>query len=266
MVNFIALSRGVLPLHASAFIIDGLGVLVTGWSKGGKTEALLAAMSQGAEYVGDEWVYLQPDGTMFGLPEPIRVWDWHLEQLPELLRARPRADRLRLSTWRAVAALTRLGSDAPVPGAGLARRARPIATRQAYLQVPPEELFGKGRVALRGQLDSVVLVLSAESPNIATEMAGPLEVSGRMAASLTEEREPFLSHYRQFRFAFPERSSSLVETSKEREAELLAHLFDGRPAARVIHPHPCDILALGDAVLSAARSVKHPDVFSAVKP
>ena len=255
IINLVALTKGVLPLHASAFTIGPLGVLVTGWSKGGKTEALLAAVQRGGCYVGDEWVYLTPDGDMLGLPEPIRVWDWQLRQFPDLLRSRTRGDRARLSTWRGVRAAAAVASSSRLPGSGLARRAQPLAARQTYLQVPPKKLFGADRVVLRGALDAVVLMLSHDSPDIATDLARPTEVSGRMAASLAEERAPFLAHYRQFRFAFPELSSPLVESAEAREAALLARLFDGRRCAKVSHPHPCDLSALGDAVLSAARAV-----------
>jgi len=41
VINLTALAKGVLPLHASAFTYRGLGVLATGWAKGGKTETLL---------------------------------------------------------------------------------------------------------------------------------------------------------------------------------------------------------------------------------
>lgn len=61
LVNATALSKGVLPLHASAVTFEGTGPLVAGWSKGGKTEALLSFMRRGALYVGDEWVYLSAD-------------------------------------------------------------------------------------------------------------------------------------------------------------------------------------------------------------
>ena len=255
IINLVALSKDVLPLHASAFTIGPIGVLVTGWSKGGKTEALLAAVQRGGRYVGDEWVYLTPDGDMLGLPEPIRVWDWHLRQLPDLLRTRAPADRARLSTWRGVRAAAAVASSSRLPGSGLARRALPLAARQTYLQVPPRELFGADRVVLRAGLDAAVLMLSHDSPDIVTDLATPTELSGRMAASLAEERAPLLAHYRQFRFAFPDLASPLVDSAEAREAALLARLFDGRRCARVSHPHPCDLSALGDAVLSAARAV-----------
>jgi len=84
ILNLAVLSKGGLPLHAAAFSYNGTGVLATGWSKGGKTETLLAFVSRGAEYIGDEWVYISHDGSrMYGIPEPIRVWDWHLQYLPE---------------------------------------------------------------------------------------------------------------------------------------------------------------------------------------
>ena len=38
IVNATAMGNGYLPLHASACIYNGRGVLATGWTKGGKTE------------------------------------------------------------------------------------------------------------------------------------------------------------------------------------------------------------------------------------
>lgn len=258
MVNLTALANGVLPLHASAFTIGSLGVLVTGWAKSGKTESLLACAREGGRYVGDEWVYLTPDGQMLGLPEPIRLWAWHLEQLPDLLATRPRADRLKLSAWRAMADTARAGSRSRLPGSGLLRRGSPAVERQAYLQIPPAELFGAENVVLRGHLDSVVLVLSGSDDRIRTSAAGPTEVSGRMRASLADERAAFMAHYRQFRYAFPERSGTAVESAPRTEADLLTALFDHRPAAKVVHPYPCDIAALGRAVLTAAQEAAGP--------
>ena len=47
IVNLTALERGLLPIHASAFVHDGRGILVTGWAKGGKIEVLLAFAARG---------------------------------------------------------------------------------------------------------------------------------------------------------------------------------------------------------------------------
>ena len=74
MVNLVALGRDVLPLHASAFTLEGLNVLVTGLGEGrARPRPCWPAMARGASYVGDEWVYLTPTREMLGLPEPMRA-------------------------------------------------------------------------------------------------------------------------------------------------------------------------------------------------
>jgi hypothetical protein len=271
ILNLTALAKGVLPLHATAFTLHGQGVLVMGWSKGGKTETLLAAAARGAHYVGDEWVFVTPDGTMWGLPERIRLWAWQLDQFPEILSARSASDRRRLRAWRAMATsartAARLSSRVPLGGAAeLTRKAVPVLERQSYVRVPPADLVGEGRVALTGRLDAAVLVMSGSAEAITTRPAAPFEVSGRMAASLAEERVHLKAHYRQFRFAFPGRRSDLVEQAEAIEAGLLADLFDQRPAAVVTHPHPCDIGALGDAVLTAATELSSSAVPAVAAP
>ena len=254
VINLTALAKGVLPLHATAFTSGSTGVLVTGWSKGGKTEALLGCMSDGADYVGDEWVYLTDDGRMLGLPEPIRVWAWQFDQVPALLRARPAADRRRLATWRRLAGVAGTVAHSRLLGTSLVRRAEPILGRQAYLQVPPADLFGADKVSLEGRLDAVVLVMSHEEPRIVTRPVDAGEITQRMKASLEDERAPFMTHYRHFRYAFPDRANPVIDNAAELESKLLAALLDDRPSIKVVHPHPCDLHLLGRAVMDAAET------------
>ena len=112
-----------------------------------------------------------------------------------------------------------------------------------------------------------ILLLSHTSEETTTGVTGPTELSGRMAASLEEERATFMAHYRQFRYAFPQLSSPVLEVLDQVEAELLAASFDQRPCLKVCHPHPCDITELGQAVLEAAdalagRPARHPSAAS----
>lgn len=87
ILNLTLLRKDCVAVHASAFIYQGTGVLVSGWADGGKTTALLAFVSQGADYVGDEWIWLRGDGqAMYGLPRNLSLSAWHLKQLPQLRR------------------------------------------------------------------------------------------------------------------------------------------------------------------------------------
>lgn len=247
VINLTALAKGVLPLHASAFTFRGKGVLATGWAKGGKTETLLAFAARGAHYVGDEWVYLTSDGTMHGIPEPIRLWHWHVRQLPGLLDRLGSSTRARLSGLPAIAsAATALAGRLPDTGmpASVLRRAAPVIGRQAYVQVPPADLFGPDAIDLRGRLDALLLLVSHDQDTVTVEEIDGAEVGRRMLASLAEERAAFLAHYRQFRFAFPDLASETVERASELERALLERLLAGRAAHIVRHPYPVQLDSL----------------------
>jgi len=144
VINMTALRRDVLPLHASAFTYRGVGVLATGWGKGGKTEVLLAFAARGARYVGDEWVYLTPDGAMHVVPEPIRLWNWHVERLPELRAGLPATTRARLRSLPAVAS-SAAGLSARLRGlpASVLRRTAPVLRRQPTCRCRPPGSSGR---------------------------------------------------------------------------------------------------------------------------
>lgn len=255
VVNFTALAKGTLPLHASAVDYGGTGVLATGWSKGGKTETVLALMSEGARYVADEWTYLDPDtGQMFGVPEPIRIWSWQLRQLPGYRDAAvSRADRRRLDGLDAAHALmrralgTRWGTSAGATAA-LLRRAAPVVARQSYVQLPPHELFREALGPERTRLDVVLLAQSHAAPDVTLERIDGGEVAARMLHSLAHERLPFTSYYQQFRYAFPGSGSGVVERAADLERDLLRRTLVGKDAYLLRHPYPVALPRLFDVL------------------
>jgi hypothetical protein len=257
LVNLTALRRGVLPLHASAFTYRGVGVLATGWGKGGKTETLLAFAARGARYVGDEWVYLTPDGGMHGVPEPIRLWNWHIDQLPSLRADLSSMTRARLRVLPAVAS-SAAGLAARLRGmpASVLRRTAPVVRRQAFVQVPPARLFGEDALALHGRVDHVLFVASHDRDEVTIEPIAGASVAAHMLASLEEERGSFLQVYRQFRFLFPERRVDAIEQAAATERRLLERYLADRPAHVLRHPYPVDLESLVGPVEAAlgARS------------
>lgn len=249
ILNLTALVNGALPLHAGAFELDGRGVLVTGWSKGGKTELLMAAAGAGARYVGDEWVYLTADGQMHGIPEPVRLWDWHLAQLPEVRRTLGASDRLKLA---AIPALGRAERAMPgvvrrsAPGR-LLHRAIPVLEGQLHVDLPPDRLFGE-LGSLSGRLDHVLFVVAAAGPDITVGPIAPEEVARRMVFSLLHERLDLAALYQQARFAFPGLVNPHLEVVEAIQRERLLAILADRPAHVVTHPYPVDLEALLDAV------------------
>ena len=247
-LNVAVLANGGLPLHAAAFELDGRGVLVTGWSKGGKTELLMAATRAGARYIGDEWVYLTADGGMHGIPEPVRLWDWHLAQLPDVRASLGRAERVRLGllpvAGRVERALPRVVRRS-MPGRVL-HKAVPVIDGQRHVDLRPERLFGP-LGSLSGRLDHVLFVVAADGPGITVEPIDPDEVARRMVFSLLHERLDLTTLALQARFARPELDPGILEDLEAIQRGRLGTFLAGRPAHRIVHPYPVDFAAFLDA-------------------
>jgi hypothetical protein len=256
VLNLTVLGRGAVPLHAAAFVHEGVGAVVTGWSKGGKTEALLSFVDRGATYVGDEWVYLSGDGgTVTGIPEPIRVWDSHLRTVPHHWHDVPASGRARLRVISGVRDLVdRLPRGVRRSKLGRAAdRVLPLLEAQAHVDLTPAALVGAGHGAVVAPFDRLFWVVSADRPDIAVSPVEARSVAERMVFSLQYERLDLLGWYHRFRYAFPDAANPLLETAEELERKLLLQVVDGKPAWRVEHPYPVDIPALYDAMSPHCR-------------
>jgi hypothetical protein len=242
ILNLTLLARGILALHASAFVHQGNGIVATGWSKGGKTETLLAFAARGAEYVGDEWVYVSSDGArVYGIPEPIRIWKWQLDQLPEYAALAGSRERARLRALelllRREAALRRVGGG----------RLPALLRRQLHVDVEPRRLFG-GLGGLAAGFDRLFMLVSHDAPDLTVEPVDPLEVGRRMVFSLQHESLDFAAAYLKFRFAFPDAWNPLLAQTEELQRETLVRTLAGKPAYVVHHPYPVSLRALYEAM------------------
>ncbi|WP_164100504.1 hypothetical protein [Candidatus Laterigemmans baculatus] len=234
LINLRALAKGYLPLHASAVRARGRDLLITGWAKGGKTESLLGYAEQGALYIGDEWIYLTADGSeMVGIPEPIRLWDWHLSSLPQIWGRLRSRERLRLVGLRWAESV----AGAVARRSSLLRRVSDLIHRQRYVQVSPERLFGEARCA-RGAAEHLFFVVSHGAPDYTVRPIAAERVAAQMRFSMLEEFSGVLACYRSYRFAFPDRISPLLERLPEIVGVRLNQALSHLPASLVLHPYP----------------------------
>jgi hypothetical protein len=248
VLNLTVLANGALPLHAAAFEFEGAGVVATGWSKGGKTESLLAFAARGARYVADEWAYLSADGRrVYGIPEPVRLWDWHLRQAAQYRRRLARGERARLAALRAAAA-TEGAARALRRGrrGGAVDRVYSLVRNQLHVDAEPERLFGERQPST--SFDRLFFLVTHASPETIVEPIEPENVARRMLFSLQFERLDFIGAYLKLRFAFPEALSPLIENAQEIERERLLEILAGKPAYIVRHPYPTSLAGLHEAM------------------
>jgi len=227
-------------------------VLVTGWAKGGKTEALLAFTANGADYIGDEWVLLTPDGTaMYGIPERMRLQDWHLRYRPDLRAGVPVRTRL---FFKGVHVLDRLNGHlastrwVPHLPKNVMADALPALRRQLNTQVDPLAVFGGPPTRTTTAVDTVFFMVSRDTPEVEIAPIDPRDIAARMAASVRYERLPFTAAELAYAFAFPSRDLPESAAPMAPEIERIACALVGRSAYAVYHPYPCELGRLYDAM------------------
>jgi hypothetical protein len=253
IINLTALSRGVLPLHASALLYDGKGILITGWSKGGKTETLLSFAANGAKYVGDEWIYLSPDGErMYGIPEPTLIWYWHLQEMPHYKTMVNPKDLRRLQALNLVAKILKQLETTPLKRRTrylqILKRLTALVQRQLYIQLPPEKLFGQKAEKTDANPEKIFFVVSHDQTDVTVQPIDSQELGERMVFSLQEERMEFLSYYFKYRFAFPECSNPLIDQVEEIQRRLIRRAVANKEAYAIYHPYPFSIPSLFDTL------------------
>jgi hypothetical protein len=241
IINLTFLKKGYIPLHASAFLYNGAGSIVTGWAKGGKSEALFSFANHGAQYVGDEWIILSGDGSrMYGIPEPIRVWDWQFGYISNL---RPLISKEKKALFKAIHFLDAVYNTF---GRGKLKRAFPLKVlndalpgfkRQLNIQIPPEKLFVNG-LRTSAAPDKIFLMMSHSEAGIHVEPCDPMEIAHRMISSIEFEQKPIFDYYKGFKFAFPDLGNDFLESIREYQLSLLCSALEGKEAYKVVHPYP----------------------------
>lgn len=243
IIRLTFLKKDYVSLHGSAFCCNGTGILVAGWAKGGKTEMLMSFANHGAQYVADEWVLLSAHGErMLGLPTPVTLWDWQLEQVAPHLR--PELSREKRARFRTVHCLDavhrrleygRLKDLLWVKALGKLLR---VGREGLKVQASPEAVFGDLRCKQGASVDKLILVMSHSRPDVAIEPCDPTDIARRMVHSNEYEEEHLQQQYRAFRFAFPERRNPVLEDAEEMRSSLLYHALKGKEAYQVFHPYP----------------------------
>ena len=240
IINLTALKKhGCVPVHASAFAHEGTGVLVTGWVKSGKSEALLAFSPHGATYIGGEWVLLSPDGnSMYGLPGTFRMWDWQGRELSHLEHIGGNSRIFRLirildSVQRAMPeALLRRG---PLK---LLHEGMPALRRQLNFRVEPKVIFGDRCGSLKGHPDKIFIGMVHSDERVLIERAEPNTVADQLACAMEFELTSLMSHYRAFKFAFPGMRNEFLEKVHDVLRDALQEALATKEIYMLYHPHP----------------------------
>jgi len=250
IINLTALKKHrCVPIHASAFVHEGTGVLVTGWVKSGKSEALLAFSQHGALYVGGEWVLLSSDGnTMYGLPGTFRMWEWQRRELSHPQPMGGSAGTFRLirfldSVQRAVP--QRLLCFGPLK---LLREGMPALRRKLNFRIEPKAIFGDRCGSLTGRPDKIFIGMVHSDKRILIESAEAAKVADQLACAMEFELTSLMSHYRAFKFAFPGMRNEYLEKVHDVLRDALRKALATKEIYMLYHPYPVSFDGLYQAM------------------
>jgi len=242
IVSLTAMKRECIPVHASAVVYNGVGILMAGWAHCGKTAALLGFASKGAEYVGEEWVLLSGNGQrMQGLVRPLELSHRHVASLPHVRSAVSLINRCAFHGIGVLDGLRKMISGERTRSSLVFRtlqKASAAVEDRLRPSVAPSAIFLDRIRSAGAQVDKIFLFLSHEDHKIEVEPIAPFEMARRLAFLVQHELTPLLRHYAAYRFEFPGQRNELIENVAGYSFGMLSRALKGKETYIVRLPYP----------------------------
>jgi hypothetical protein len=260
VINMRMLAKGLMPIHASAFMFDETGVVVNGWPHGGKTSTLFSFLARGAAFVSDDWLFVDPECNVYGLMQPIKLSDWQLDQLPKYQAKVNLKKQWTIQGMRWLDSFERFvpekARDNVTAAKVFHRGVQFLNKSQRHVTLSPEKLFGTDLIPPTGRFDVLFLTLSHESQAVTVNRITTDDALDRLLAALHYEWFQWEEYYIQYLYAFPHRRNPLMDAAQEKQRTLLKNILAGKQIFLVNHPHPVKLDELYRAVSDALGLVK----------
>jgi hypothetical protein len=256
IINLIFLSKNILPIHSTSFEYNGLGALVMGWAKGGKTESLFSFIKHGAKFVSDEVSLISANGAeILGFKIPLCIWEWQFKEIPDYI------PKIKLRTRMMFKLIHLIDVVNKRLHLGFVNKVLPLLNTQLNIKALPSKIFNSDTILTKTNLDVIIMAMSHDSDEIIVESAQPQEIINRMINSQEFEREYFQKYYHIFKFAFPNLRNKFLEEIKNLQYSLLKKSLSGKNAFIVKHPYPVSFDKLFDKMnpIFVKESLKNSD-------
>lgn len=243
LAHVVALEQGAFPLHGVVVRHQERGIAVTGWSRSGKTAALMGLLASGAIPVATEWAYPQ-DRRWYGDDTPARLRPHHLEDLPDAIASPPWRTRASLRSFRAAASAAKRLNRAG--GTAVARRLE----SRTYVDVALAERAG------HAPLDQLFLLLRTDRAGVCIRPAPVAELAPRLRESLLEDLAPLTAAHRRFRHLCPNTPPGPLDRLPDLIDASLDSLLGAVRGHVIETPYPPDPRELATAILRHGSSTE----------
>jgi hypothetical protein len=255
IINMRMLAKGLMPIHASAFVFDEVGVVVNGWPHGGKTSTLFSFLSHGAKFVSDDWLFVDSNCNVYGLMQPIKLSDWQLDQLPDYQTKVGWKKQWTIQGLRWLDSVEQFVPEkarSNVTAAKVFHRGVQFLNKsQRHVTLSPEALFDTGLNSPTGRLDLMFLTLAHGSSAVTVNPIAAEDALERLVAALRYEWSTWEEYYIQYLYAFPHKRNFRLEVAWDKQRNLLRNILAGKQIFLVNHPYPVKL----DEIYSAINDV-----------
>ena len=245
IINLSFLSKNWIAVHSSSFVYDEKGVLVLGWTKGGKTETLISFLTNGAKFVSDEWTIISEFGkSLYGMPVAICIWEFYFNEVKNILPKISPHKKFVFSLIHFIQSIYKLGVRFGFQNSEaikIIKRISDRAKKNLNIRVLPKDLINIKIAETAAPLHKVIFSVSSQNNEMTINKISAQEVIERMIQSNREEYSSLFSYYSAFRFAFPDRKNALFEKFDELQKKIFDSCFAGKDIYKVIHPYPAPI-------------------------
>jgi len=182
------------------------------------------------------------------------MWDWQRRELSHLQDIGGNAGVFRFirflnSVQRAMPeALLRLG---PLK---LLCDGMPALRRQLNFRVEPKAIFGDRCGHLTGHPDKIFIGMVHSDERVLIEPAEPATVADQLACAMEFELTSLMSHYRAFKFAFPEMRNEFLEKVHNLLRDGLRQALRAKEIYTLYHPYPVSFRDLFQVMLKFLES------------
>ena len=237
MLSLIALKKDHVAIHGSAFVYDGVGVVMAGPATSGKTTIQLGFGSLGAEFVGDDWVLMRRDGQrMHGLPAAIELSPNHAESSPFVRHTLGSFRRKGFDILGTVMTVVDGSRGTFVKPA--ARRIITAIQRRMIPRAHPQHIFAKCAKSFTAKPQKVFLLVKHSDPVVEVKEIHRREMAELLSRLAEHEQESTMELYQTYRFALPKCKSMFFEEVFTLQRRMLLDAVAAQETYIIRHPYP----------------------------
>ena len=210
------INLGYTFCHASAFMKEGKTILCPGWRNVGKTNLLLSFLNDGAEFLSDDWVLIDSNGSLFSLPKRINLLHYNYRQN---MGAVKNFDPV-LGTFSDTVLQIIEGSKYKYTNLSDAQLKSSLKRRVHF-----EEFFKRDRLKKSENIDFIFFLNHNNARNEVSVMKYDIKkIQNRMIRVLDYEQKPFKSAYDFYKF-YTGKGNKLIDSARKINGNILSAAF-----------------------------------------